>query len=79
MFCCSSPVGQNLFVFEKNYHMIELILMHTYFVTDSLFVAQRESRFRLHCAIRVQNHQLFTGENFWQFIVKVRGGQVLRE
>ena len=44
---------------------------------DGSFVAQRESRFRLHCAIRVQNHQLFPGGNSWQFIVKIRGGQVL--
>ena len=38
-------------------HVIELIYMHTRlnFVTNGLFIAQRGSRFRLHCAIWVQN------------------------
>ena len=53
---------------KKNDHVIECT--HTRgFVTDGLFefVAQREYRFRLHCAIRVKNHYLFQGGNFWQF------------
>ena len=58
-FCCSSLAGQNFSIFEKKKkfdHIIELIYTHTRFVTDDLFVAQHVNRFRLHCAIRVQNH-----------------------
>ena len=60
-FCCSSPAGQKFSIFEKKKkkkidHVIELIYTHTRFVTDGLFVAQHVNRFRLHCAIRVQNH-----------------------
>ena len=59
MFCCSSPAGQHFSIFEKKKkknldHVIELMHTCTWFVTDGSFVAQHESCFRLHCAIRVQ-------------------------
>ena len=48
--------GGSTFLKKKNDHVIELIYMRTRFVTNGSFVAQRGSCFRLHCAIRVQNH-----------------------
>ena len=44
--------------------MIELMPKWCGIVTDGSFVAQRESHFRLHCAVRVQNHSLFPRGNF---------------
>ena len=37
-----------------------------------LWLSKGESCFKLHCAIWVQNHQLFPGGNSWQFIFKIR-------
>ena len=54
---------------KKNFdHVIECTYPRG-FITDGLFefVAQQESHFMLHCAIRVKNHYLFQGGNFWQF------------
>ena len=50
------PGGSKFFHFRKFDHVIHLIYTRTRFVTNGSFVAQRGSRFRLHCAIRVQNH-----------------------
>ena len=41
---------------KKIDHVITLMYMWCGFVTDGSFVTQRESHFRLHCAIQVQNH-----------------------
>ena len=53
------PGWSKFFHFQKKLkfdHMIELIYTHMRFVTNGSFVAQRGSRFKLHCAIQVQNH-----------------------
>ena len=53
------PGGSKFFHFLKKIkfdHVIELVYTRTRFVTNGLFVGQRGSRFRLHCAIQVQNH-----------------------
>ena len=41
------------------------------FVTDSLFVAQRGSHFRLHCAIQVQNHYCSQEKTFGNLLSRL--------
>ena len=55
------PSGSKFFHVRKKtkqtfVHVIVLIYTRMGFVTNGSFVAQRGSRFRLHCATRVQNH-----------------------
>ena len=51
------PGGSKIFLFSKKNmkfdHVIELIYMLTRLHTYGLFVAQRESCFRLHCTVQV--------------------------
>ena len=67
------PGGSKFFCFQKFDHLIECTHARD-FVTDGSFefVAQRE-------VVSGCTVLLFPGGIFWQFIVKVRGGQVLRE